>query len=68
MEKRDNEIFMQSPAPGNHQRQSNLKVRFHAVGQEKKCGALAESKNPYSNQKRGPTFRVVDKTQILCFA
>ena len=49
MEKRDNEIFMQSPgrrylaimgkqtAQGN--RQSQSKVWFHAVGQEKQGGA-----------------------------
>ena len=48
------------------------KVLFHAVGQEKKGSAcrqnFAESKNPYSNQEHGLTFRVIGKAQILCFA
>ena len=48
----------QATAQGNHQCQSN------AVGQEKK-GAWAESKNPYSNQEREPTFLVICKTQFL---
>ena len=47
----------QATAQGNHQRQS--KVLFHAVGQEKKGSAQAESKHPSSNQKSGPTFRAV---------
>ena len=51
---------------GNHQCQS--KVLFHTVGQEKKGGASTESKNPCSNQKCGPIFSVVDKTQTLCLA
>ena len=34
-------------------------------------GSFPESKNPYSNQERGPTFRVIGEpgeAQILCFA
>ena len=30
--------------------------------------AQAESKNPYWNQECGPTFLVICKAQILCFA
>ena len=36
--------------------------------QEKMGVALAESKNAYSNQERGPTFCVICEAQILCFA
>ena len=50
---------------GNHKCQS--KVLFHAVGQKKKGSAKAERKNPYFNLERGATFRVINKTQILCF-
>ena len=56
----------QATAQENHQCQS--KVLFHTVGQEKKGGASTESKNPCSNQKCGPIFSVVDKTQTLCLA
>ena len=50
----------QAIAQGSHQRQN--KVWVHAVGQEKKGSAQAESKNPYLNTKCGPTFTVIDKT------
>ena len=78
MEKSDNEIFHavtwpsishdagQAAAQRIHQCQST--VRFHDVGQDKKGGAYAESKNPYSNQERKPTFRVIGEAQSLCFA
>ena len=29
---------------------------------------IGRSKNPYSNQERGPTFRVIAEAQFLCFA
>ena len=53
-------------AQSNHQRQRE--VQFRAIEQEKKGVAQAESKNPYSNQERGPTFRVIGEAQNLCFA
>ena len=30
--------------------------------------AYAQSKNPYSNKERGPTFRVIGEAPIMCFA
>ena len=37
--------------------------------EQKKTGvAQAESKNPYSNHERGPTFRLIGEEQFLCFA
>ena len=51
-------------AQSNHQCQWD--VQFHPTEQEKKGVAKAESKNSYSNQKDGATFRVIGKEQILC--
>ena len=60
----------QATAKGNHQCQS--KVRFHAVGQEKKGRCIGRKQESIFESeawsRRGPTFRVIDKTQILCFA
>ena len=39
-----------------------------ATEKEKTVVAEAESKNPYLNQEHGPTFGVIGKAQILCFA
>ena len=43
-------------------------VLFHAIEQEKKGVAQAESKNPYTNLQHGPTCSVISEAQILCFA
>ena len=55
-----------SAAQNNHQYQ--WEDPLHAMEQENIGVALAESKNPYLNQERGPTFRVIGEAQILCFA
>ena len=59
----------QAAAQINHQYQ--WEDRFNAIEQENKGVVKSESKYPYSNQERGPTFRVISQiseAQILCFA
>ena len=82
MEKRDNEIFMQSPgrrylamralASCRSSAQSNQQYqwedRFNAIEQENKGVAQAERKIPFFNQERGPPSLAIGKAQILCFA
>ena len=53
-------------AQNNHQYQ--WVDQFHAMEQEKTGVAQAESKNPYLNKERGPTFRAIGEAQILSFA
>ena len=82
MDKRDQKTFIQSPGrqyiamPGKLLRRANTRAsvsslwedHFPTIEQEKQGCALAESKSPYSNQERGPAFRVIREAQILCFA
>ena len=78
MEKRGNEIFMQSPGRRYLAMLASCCAEQPTVSMggsvpryraRNKGGCIgAESKNSYSNQERGPTFRVIGEAQILCFA
>ena len=76
MEKRNNEIFMQSPGrrylamPGKLLRRTTTyqwEDQFHAMEQEK-MGCLGRKQESKFNQECGPTFCVIGEAQILCFA